>query len=96
MVFFWIFSVLVYTLTGGIILMWMNDILVERGVNPFDWLWAGFIIVLWPLVMYVMTFLTLLNGLWSLCLSGWKKIKTWIKDKFSNKDKKNETETPVQ
>lgn len=96
MVFFWIFSSLVYTLTGGIILMWMNDILVERGVNPFDWLWAGVIIVLWPLVMYVMTFLTLLHGLWRLCLSGWKKIKTWVKDKFSNKDKKNETETPVQ
>lgn len=96
MIVFWIFTVLVYVITGGIILMWMNDILVEKEINPFDWLWASFIILLWPLVVYVMTFLVLVYGVWSLCLSGWKKFKSWFKDKFSKKHKDNETETSAQ
>lgn len=96
MIVFWIFTVLVYVMTGVIILMWMNDILVEKEINPFDWLWASFIILLWPLVVYVMTFLVLVYGVWSLCLSGCKKFKSWFKDKFSKKHKDNETETSAQ
>lgn len=79
MVVFWIFTVLVYAVTGVIILRWMTDIIetsIAGTVN--DW-WSIFIVLLWPVIMYVITLLTVFYAGWLLCKKVWQKIKSWFK-----------------
>lgn len=92
MVVFWIFTAIVYSIVGVIILQWMNDILDTRNIETFDnWLAIG-IALLWPVVMYVLTVLTVFYGIWSLGKKAWEKIKSWFK---IDKDVKDNCEDDV-
>jgi hypothetical protein len=79
MVFFWIFTVLVYTIIGIIIQQWFNITVEESGREPFNKWWSFFIIFGWPIVMYAITLVTIIHGCWLFCKHAWKKIKSWFK-----------------
>lgn len=79
MTFFWIFTVLVYGITGVIILRWISDIIETSIAESLNTWWSFFIVLLWPVIMYVMTLLTIFYAGWLLCKKVWRKIKSWFK-----------------
>lgn len=79
MVFFWIFTVLVYAIIGIIIQQWFNITAEGSGCEPFNKWWSFFIIFCWPIVMYAITLVTIIHGCWLFCKRAWKKIKSWFK-----------------